>query len=255
MKPRIVLRLAALAAGAFIGGCSYDSSTYLPPPSPVTVTLIGLPDTLAAGDIAVFGVRVQDTAGNAVPQPAVTITSSDSAVAVVDGSGRVRGVASGVVTIRASALGGSTAATLVVTGGPAVFRLQHFGGALLPELVEIDTVRFSDGTSEIHDLYLDSGTLTLSGGPRPTYQTTLHYGEYVVTVDGAGQQHLVPDGTHDARDQGFVSYDVRGDLTLTSLLPDLTESGSAGPGGFEVLYRYSASDVTPTEAFFARAAR
>ena len=175
MKPRIVLRLAALAAGAFIGGCSYDSSTYLPPPSPVTVTLIGLPDTLAAGDIAVFGVRVQDTAGNAVPQPAVTITSSDSAVAVVDGSGRVRGVASGVVTIRASALGGSTAATLVVTGGPAVFRLQHFGGALLPELVEIDTVRFSDGTSEIHDLYLDSGTLTLSGGPRPTYQTTLHY--------------------------------------------------------------------------------
>ena len=39
MKPWILLRLAALAAGAFIGGCSYDSSTYLPPPSPVTVTL------------------------------------------------------------------------------------------------------------------------------------------------------------------------------------------------------------------------
>ena len=254
MKPWILLRLAALAAGAFIGGCSYDSSTYLPPPSPVTVTLIGLPDTLAAGDIAVFGVRVQDTAGNAVPQPALTITSSDSAVAVVDGSGRVRGVAGGVVTIRASALGGSTAATLVVTGGPAVFQLQHFGGALVPELVEIDTVRFSDGTSEIRDLYLDGGTLTLSGGPHPSYQTTLHYAEYAVTVDDAGQ-HLVLDGTHDVRDQGFVSYDARGDLSLTSLLPDLTESASAGPAGFEVLYRYSASDFTPTEAFVARTAR
>ena len=124
----------------------------------------------------------------------------------------------------------------------------------LAETVSV-TVRFSDGTSEVRDLFLDSGLLTISGGSHPTYQTTLHYAEYVVTVDEAGQQQLVLDETHDVKDQGSVSYDAAGDLTLTSQLPELTQSASAGPGGIEVLYRFSASDVTPTEAFFGRAAQ
>ena len=236
-----------------LGGCGYDAGTGYTPPLDVSVSIEGLPGTLAAGDIAPVQVRVQDVQGNDIPNPSVTLASSDPAVALVDGAGRVRAVAAGTATIRASFAGTVGTASVAVTDGPAIFRLQQFGGGSVPLFLEGDSVAIDNNTAvEYRELYLDSGTLMLSGGPHPGYRTTVRLASYAVNTDGAGQRHLVPRAAHDVTDQGSVSYDARGDLTLTSLLPDLTESASAETGGFKLLYRFSASDNAPTETFFLR---
>lgn len=249
------IRAAALAAALAFAGCASDSATSTQPAGPITVSVVGLPDTLAAGDVAVFQVRAQDAAGNDVPEPAATLNSSDPNVAVVYGAGRVRAVAAGVATIRATVAGAVGTARVVIAGGPATFGLRQFGGGSVPLFLEGDSVAFSDGSVELRLLYLDSGTLTLTGGAHPGYETTLHYASYAVTFDDAGQRHLVLRTSHDAKDQGSVRFDARGDLTLTSDLPSLTESVSADTAGFTMLYRFSASDTMPTVALFARKAR
>jgi hypothetical protein len=249
------LRVAAVAVALAIAGCGYDAATSYPPPADVTVSIVGLPGTLAAGDIVPVQVHVRDAAGHAVPDPTVTLVSSDPAVALIDGAGRVRAVAPGMATIRASVAGGNGSAPVVVTPGPASFALRLFDGITVPRFFLTDTVSSGDGTLLTWDVYLESGSLTLTGGMQPGYQTTLHFLGYLVSTDAAGQRHLILQEPDDVRDEGSVSYDARGDLKLTSEVPTLMETASADTSGFDLGYRFTAADTVPKAAFFGRQAR
>lgn len=71
-------------------------------------------DTVNVGGTAQFTATLNDLHGNPLPGPAVTWSSSNTAVATIDGSGLATGVAPGTVTITASVGYLSGTATLVV---------------------------------------------------------------------------------------------------------------------------------------------
>ncbi|MEO8335643.1 MAG: hypothetical protein ABI664_11760 [bacterium] len=205
------------------------------------VSVLGVPDTLASGDVALFGVRVQGEGAREVFGRAVTLASSNPAVALIDPSGRIRGVGAGRTTITASVDGVVGTSTVVVAVDPAVLALRDLAGNRLPTLVAADSAS-RNGVIEYHEVYLEWGDLQLSGGATPRYVTELHYAEYAVTMVG-GQRRLALRAVWDDRDHGLVQYDARGDLTLTSeVVWPLSHVASGILNGFSVQYRIAGSN-------------
>jgi hypothetical protein len=60
-----------------------------------SVQVLGLPDTVCAGDVMPFGVRITGEGGRTVTGRAVTLASADPSVALIDPSRRLRGSAQG----------------------------------------------------------------------------------------------------------------------------------------------------------------
>lgn len=121
MKPRAALSFALLlCCGALaLVGCGDDHGTEPQPDVRYGAIVISkAADTLAVGASLVFSVAVTDTTGQPVTDPQLTWTSSDPAVASIDGSGRVTGRLEGTTIVLAS--GGhvvSNPETLVVVQG------------------------------------------------------------------------------------------------------------------------------------------
>jgi len=232
-RPRGLLAAATLILAA--SACGSDSTG--PLPSAVDrVLLVGLPDTLNAGDIATFDVQVKARDGRDLHGLPVTLASTDPAVALIDPSAHVRTVAPGITTIRATVDGVAGTMRLVVKFGPATFDLRSYGGSTVPALIASGQVD-DHGVVEFREAYLERGTLQLGGGAQPTYDILLHYASYAVTTDDAGQRHLEPRASIDMTEHGSVQYDARGDLAMVA---DLTETpshtASAAAGGFTVQY-------------------
>lgn len=228
-------RLLAVAAFLLASACSADSPT-AGNPGGLHVSLEGVPDTLAAGDIAVFQVRVRDAQGNDLPDRGATLSSSDPTVALIDGAGRVRAVTAGTTTIKAIVEGQVGSARLVVSRGPAQLDLRRFAGDTLPVLIVADSVS-DNGVVHQREAYLESGRLTLTGGGQPGYQVVFHYQSYAVTTDSAGQRHLTPLATVESKDGGSIDFDARGDLMMQSDRdPTLSHSASAQADGLAMLY-------------------
>jgi photosystem II stability/assembly factor-like uncharacterized protein len=121
MKRRAALSFALLfCCGALVlAGCGDDNGTE---PQPDVwygdIAISKSADTLRVGESLVFSVAVTDTAGQPVISPRLTWSSSDPAVASVDGNGRVTAQIEGATIILAS--GGHVASnpeTLVVVQG------------------------------------------------------------------------------------------------------------------------------------------
>jgi Tol biopolymer transport system component/uncharacterized protein YjdB len=100
-----ITRYIGLAATGLIllASCSEEP---LPPPPPATVPVASVEispgaATIFAGGAATLSATLKDGSGNALSGRAVTWSSSATAVAVVDASGRVTGIAEGVATITA----------------------------------------------------------------------------------------------------------------------------------------------------------
>lgn len=217
-----------------------------------TVTVLGLADTLGMGDVVLFGVHVQGQGGRDVPGRQVKLTSSNTAVGIIDPSGRLRAIAPGKTTVTATVDGVAGASVVVVSAEPAELHLRRSDGRPVPVLVEGDSGVVNGGV-EYREIYLESGVLRLSGGAQPTYQTTLHYAWYAVTFDANGQRHLTFKSALDIDDGGTVRYDSRGDLVMTSQeLSDISHAGSADAGGFTVRYRFVANDIVAPSSFFFR---
>ena len=88
------------------------------PPVPTTIAIMPDAVTLSAlGDTVRLRAEVRDQNGRVMAGFPVTWTSSNTAVATVDASGLVRGVANGVVTIGASAGGARGMAKITVVSG------------------------------------------------------------------------------------------------------------------------------------------
>jgi hypothetical protein len=205
------------------------------------VAVLGVPDTLASGDVALFGVRVRGEGGRDVLGRLVTLASSNPAVALIDPSGRVRAVGAGTATISATVDGVIGTSKVVVAANAAVLTLRDLAGNRLPTLIAADSVSWS-GVREYHEVYLESGRLQLSGGATPRYVTEIHYAEYAVSTVG-GQRRMELRAAWDDRDRGLVHYDARGDLALTSeVVWPLSHVASGILNGFSMQYHLAGTD-------------
>jgi hypothetical protein len=211
-----------------------------------------LPGTLelATGDITPVGVKVEGQGARTVPGRVVTISSDNPSVAYVDAAGRVRAVNPGTTTIRAPAGGVVGTAGVDVLAETALFALKTSGGARLPQLIESDSVMW-DGVPELHEFWMESGTLRLSGAAQPRYELEIRYAQYKVgTVNG--QRTMELRRLQREFDRGIVAYDARGDLQMTSeVIAPLSHTASAITGGFQVRYRIPGSD-DHLELFYRR---
>ncbi|MFL5542311.1 MAG: Ig-like domain-containing protein, partial [Longimicrobiaceae bacterium] len=127
-------------------------------PPPAAVARVGVvPDSLVLdpGGSGDFDAVAYDAAGNVLTGRAVTWTSSDSAVAVVDAHGRVTGVSSGSARVRATVEGVSASAAVRVRE-PAVARAA----------VRPDSVVLQPGQSvDLDAAAYDAGGHVLTGRP------------------------------------------------------------------------------------------
>ena len=114
----IIRLLAVLATVALIKGCGDGDSPIAPSPDPPRPTTVAV--SPATAELSALGATVQLTAegfdenGDLVESAEFSWESSDAAVATVDASGLVTGVAVGVATITASAGSGRGTAEITV---------------------------------------------------------------------------------------------------------------------------------------------
>lgn len=251
MQMSSMLRAAALIASITIAtACASDSPSAPAPERVQQVLLVGLPDRLGWGDVAAFEVQVKGDGGRDLPGRAVTLASSNPAVALIDAAGRVRAVDAGTATIRATVEGVVASMEVTVESAPAVLTLRRLDGTRLPTLIASGDFDI-DGVVEYREVYLESGSLQLTGGEHPAYQTLLHFAAYAVTFDDAGQRHFVLRTALDLRDHGSVHYDARGDLVMTSAdVAALSHTASAESTGFSM--RYWIPDTAGEVLFFRR---
>ncbi|HKJ93290.1 MAG TPA: Ig-like domain-containing protein, partial [Longimicrobiales bacterium] len=102
-----------IATHSLCSGACVDTVSVTVIQVPASVDVSGAVDSLAAGDTTTFSATVRDANGAAIPGPAVTWSSSDTAVAVVSAAGVVTGAAPGNATITAAA--GSATGTRDIT--------------------------------------------------------------------------------------------------------------------------------------------
>lgn len=239
-----VVRISATCNGV---SASYDLAIVRPAVQNVAV-LLPVP-VITRGDVAMVGVRVDGPGGRVLTGRAATITSDNANVATVDASGRVRAVSAGVANIRATVDGVSGTSQIQVTADNTIFRLSKFDGNSIPILVAADSVMY-EGKKELHEVYLESGSFTLSGTPL-RYITELRTAEYNITsVNGRRVMELRYLFTE--RDRGLITYDNRGDLNLTSEYSyPLSHTASPISGGMQMTYRIAGTDET-MNLFFRR---
>jgi hypothetical protein len=216
------------------------------------VSLLGLFDTLGAGDVVVVSVRAHGEGGREVKGRPIALASTNPDVALIDPAGRVRAVSAGPATISATVDGVAGTWLLEVVNDPSELALRQLDGTRVPTLVGEGWVELKGGSFEYREFYLEQGNLELFGGSQPRYATHLHYASYAVSVDSAGQKHFLLRTVFDARDHGVVQYDARGDLAMTSdLIASLSHMANATTGGFTMAYHVV--DVnTPLTLFFRR---
>lgn len=215
------------------------------------VEIAGVPDLVTPGDILFVDVRAFGQGGRRVLGRNISLTSADAEVAVIDPSGRLRAVAPGRAALSAVVDGVTRGTTVVVNGTATTIPLAFLDGVKIPVLVAADSVVWN-GVAELHEVYLESGALELTGAPQPRYRTTLRYREYAVVDDGAGGTTRSPRIGYSETDLGIVDYDPRGDLAMTSELTwPLSHRARVDPEGFAMRYRIPGDD-TILELFFRR---
>lgn len=231
-----LLKPGAVRISAAYGTARATYDLAVAPLSVLQVTVLPSLFALDRGDVSLVGVRVQGEGGRDVPGRVVTITSDDPTVATIDASGRVRAVGAGATNIRATAANVSGVARVEVADRDATLALARLGGGRLPLLVASDSVWY-DGVREYHEVYVEGGTLVLSGAPQPRYEVDVRYVEYnVVTVDGRRTMEIRLQTRE--YDRGVVAYDSRGDLAMTSeYISPLAHTAGAVAGGIQVRFR------------------
>lgn len=237
---RIAVRRRRLTLGLLLlgGGCS--DHPVAPRPS-LRLVLTAEVDVLSAGDVGHVDVVAVDERGHPVSVGPVTLATNDPAVAVVDGSARLRAVSVGKTTLRGDADGVVGHAEVEVLAASAHLELALLGDERLPVLIAADTVEWN-GESEYHEVFAASGALSLTGGPQPRYELAVRYEEYDVRlVDGRRSAALRLAWSE--YDRGLVTYYPSGDLDMTSeLIAPLHHRSVPVGGGFIVDFRIPGSD-------------
>jgi hypothetical protein len=206
-----------------------------------TVTIGSGVLALNRGDVIPFGVRVQGQGGRDVFGRSVQFSVDHPSIATVDASGRLRAIAPGVTTLRATADGVTGTARVEVDADNAVLNLSKHNGTALPVMLHADTVMWN-GEREYHEVWLEGGQLSLTGDLTPRYTVSVRYVEYAVRIVNGQRQSSIR-LAYSANDRGLVNFDARGDLQMTSeIIYPLSHTAMPVSGGFEVKYRIAGSD-------------
>jgi uncharacterized protein YjdB len=114
---QVVAFRGALDGTAVVGGASNMASAATPaqPPVVATITVTPSPTSIAVGATVALQATLKDASGNVISGPTVNWSSSNTAIATVNGSGVVSGVAAGTVTVTASAAGKSGTGSVTIT--------------------------------------------------------------------------------------------------------------------------------------------
>ncbi len=212
------------------------------------VTLLPAGLQLALGEVAVLGVKVQGEGGRLVTGRAVTLTSDNPTIASIDAAGRVHANAAGRATLRATAEGVSGTTEIEVRDANAVLELWRVDGARLPLRVASDTVTW-DGVREYHEVFIEYGSLALTGNPTPRYGVVIRYVEYLVTGP-VGQRNYQLRNAWSEHDRGLVTLDARGDYLFTSeYIYPLHHTGIPDGTGVQMRFRIPGDDTHLQLAF------
>lgn len=212
------------------------------------VTLLPAGLQLALGEVAILGVKVDGEGGRRVLGRPVTLSSDNPAVASIDAAGRVHANAPGRATLRATADGVSGTTEVEVRNANAVLELWRVDGARLPLRVAADTVTWN-GVREYHEVFIEYGSLALSGSPVPRYGVVIRYVEYLVTGP-EGQRRYVIRNAWSEHDRGLVTRDARGDFVYTSeYIYPLQHTGIADGTGVQMRFRIPGDDTHLQLAF------
>ncbi len=115
------------------------------PPRPATLTVTPASAELTALEATVaFGAEVRDQHGAVMPDASVSWSSSDAAVAAVDGAGLATAAGNGTATITAAAGEAAGEAAVTVTQAVAAVAVSPESGRLSPG----DTLRLAAGASD-----------------------------------------------------------------------------------------------------------
>lgn len=149
-----IVATLVVPAGSGIRPVSLTVPVVVSWPAIATVTIHPAPGSLFAGTTLGHDVTATHADGSSRPDPAVTWTSSDESVAVVDGFGNVSGISTGSATITASFGGHEGSIDYVVAALPSL-TLTLEGGpdeARTGDVIHFDAVvRDADG-SRRHDI-------------------------------------------------------------------------------------------------------
>lgn len=112
---QVVAYRGTLGAGAVLGATSNIASATTTVPAVATVTLAPTTASVLTGATQAFGATLRDASGAVLTGRSVTWSSSNTAVATVNGSGVATGVTAGTATITATSEGRSGSASLTVS--------------------------------------------------------------------------------------------------------------------------------------------
>lgn len=225
-------------------GSVTGSRTFTVLRSPVVDVTVGLPSgaLLRRGDISPLGVRVGGVGGRVLTGRSLQLTSDDPTIALIDPAGRVRAVAAGIATVRATAEGVTGTLRVEVVAVDAVLQLSHLGSQRLP--VRVDAFDVGSGAGIVrYEVWMERGDLILTTLSPARYSVQVGFTTYQVTTVN-GQRSLNPVGTSREYDHGLVEYDVRGDLVMTSeRIAPLRHTASPLSGGFRMAFRVPGEDL------------
>lgn len=237
----LALRAGTVRVTAKVGATTASHDLVIVRPVIQKMNVFLAASVMSRGDVSTIGVRVDGPGGRVLTGRLVTLTSDNPNVAVVDASGRVRAVSAGTVNIRAISEGVIGVAQLRVTDESVIHNLSKLDGTSLPALVASDTVSWN-GVKEFHEVYLERGSLEISGSLQTRYEIEIRYAEYNVVVVN-GQRQLQLRAYQGDYDRGLITYDARGDMQMTSeYIHPLSHVGSAIAGGIEVNFRIAGTD-------------
>lgn len=192
---------STLLATAVLAACS-DSTTDPDPDPECTVSAVAI--TGAPGELQVPGtiqLAANVTQQNCTPAPTIAWQSSNNSRATVSSTGLVTAVATGEVTITASAGGKSGTANILITPAPTVASVQVRPDSIVIGVGPAHTLvasAFDDEDNEILGqtftwLSLDPGTATISASGQLTGVTAGTSGTVTATtgaVTGQAQVHV-----------------------------------------------------------------
>ncbi|MBL0937719.1 MAG: Ig-like domain-containing protein [Gemmatimonadaceae bacterium] len=196
---------------------------------------------LVQGDLSQMAVRLEGRGGRELPGREIAYTVDNPAVAQVDAAGRLRAVAPGITTVRASSEGATGTARVEVMPVGAAHELSRVDGTRVPILVQADSVEW-DGVREYHEVWLEAGQFKVTSGTQAKYEIELNYVEYDIRqVDGRRQ--MIVRTRQREYDRGRVQYDTQGALRMTSdIVFPLDHTATSNAEGITVRYRIAGTN-------------
>jgi len=197
---------------------------------------------LGRGDLVTLTVKATGQGGRTINGRTVTLTSDDTRVVLPNDAQMVRALRAGATNVRASVDGVSASIPVDVVIADTTFLIDSFNGAALPVLLASDTVSW-DGVKEYHEVWVEGGTLVLSGLAQLRYAVAIVYSEYnVVNEGGQVRRELRRRGSEG--DHGIADVGAGGRLAMTSeYFWPLSHTADLRPNGYMLHYRIPGDDI------------